>query len=54
MALDYVNALAPEQLVLEITETVAMQHAEATVNTMRRLREPGVRVAIDAFGTGYS
>jgi diguanylate cyclase (GGDEF)-like protein/PAS domain S-box-containing protein len=48
------TGLEPALLELEITETVAMQHAEATVNTLRRLRELGVRVAIDDFGTGYS
>jgi diguanylate cyclase (GGDEF)-like protein len=44
----------PSSLVLEITETLAMQNAEATLAILRGLKELGVRIAIDDFGTGYS
>jgi diguanylate cyclase (GGDEF)-like protein len=44
----------PCSLVLEITETLAMQNAEATLAVLRGLKELGVRIAIDDFGTGYS
>jgi diguanylate cyclase (GGDEF)-like protein/PAS domain S-box-containing protein len=39
---------------LEITETNAMQNAEATVHTLRELKALGVRITIDDFGIGYS
>ncbi len=44
----------PEQLELEVTETVAMADPEALKNTTRPLRDAGIRFAIDDFGTGYS
>ncbi len=46
--------LAPERLVLEITESVIMQDTEATLRKLRALKAIGVRLAIDDFGTGYS
>lgn len=46
--------LPASSLELEITETLAMQDAPATIATMRRLKELGVQLAIDDFGTGYS
>jgi diguanylate cyclase (GGDEF)-like protein/PAS domain S-box-containing protein len=46
--------LSPSSLELEITETTAMQNAEATVETLRALRELGVGISIDDFGMGYS
>jgi diguanylate cyclase (GGDEF)-like protein/PAS domain S-box-containing protein len=44
----------PRLLELEITESVAMQNAEATLATLRALKEMGVSLAVDDFGTGYS
>ncbi len=46
--------LPPQQLELEITESVAMDNADFTVRTMQSLAELGVQIAIDDFGTGYS
>jgi len=48
------SGLAPQFLELEITESVLMRDAEATINTLRTLKEMGVRLAMDDFGTGYS
>ncbi len=46
--------LAPAWLRLEITESLAMHDATATVASLAALRALGVQVAIDDFGTGYS
>ena len=46
--------LDPRTLKLEVTESVAMQDAEATVGTLRALKALGIQLAIDDFGTGYS
>jgi EAL domain-containing protein (putative c-di-GMP-specific phosphodiesterase class I) len=48
------TGLPPRCLDLEITETNAMQNAEATISTLRELKALGVRVSIDDFGIGYS
>jgi diguanylate cyclase (GGDEF)-like protein/PAS domain S-box-containing protein len=48
------SGLPPRFLELEITESVAMQHAESTEQTLLALRDMGVRLSIDDFGTGYS
>ncbi|WP_164672654.1 EAL domain-containing protein, partial [Xanthomonas citri] len=42
-------ALAPGQLTLEITETMAMRDAEACLRTLGQLNALGVRIAIDDF-----
>jgi EAL domain-containing protein (putative c-di-GMP-specific phosphodiesterase class I) len=39
---------------LEITESVFINDADAAAATVRRLHELGVGVAIDDFGTGYA
>jgi EAL domain-containing protein (putative c-di-GMP-specific phosphodiesterase class I) len=41
-------------LELEITEGTAMRDVELTAHVLGRLREVGVRVAVDDFGTGHS
>jgi len=41
-------------LTLEVTETVAMTDAAASMVIFKRLHDLGVRIAIDDFGTGYS
>jgi diguanylate cyclase (GGDEF)-like protein len=46
--------LPPEQLELEITESVFLQDTEDVMATLHRLRQAGVRIALDDFGTGYS
>jgi diguanylate cyclase (GGDEF)-like protein len=46
--------LPAERLELEITETVMMQNTEATLATLHRLHELGVKISLDDFGTGFS
>jgi diguanylate cyclase (GGDEF)-like protein/PAS domain S-box-containing protein len=48
------TGLDPRHLKLEITESVVMQDAQATIDTLQALKALGIRVAIDDFGTGYS
>lgn len=48
------SGLPAQRLRLEITESVAMQNADATIQALWRLQKLGVRVVIDDFGTGYS
>ncbi len=48
------NGLDPQNLKLEITESVIMQDLEKSVQILNTFREIGVTVAIDDFGTGYS
>ena len=47
------SGLAPEQVLLEVTETVLVDEIESASNALNALRELGVRIAIDDFGTGY-
>jgi diguanylate cyclase (GGDEF)-like protein len=46
--------LSPSRLVVEVTESVFLDHTGAGVKTLEALRALGVRVALDDFGTGYS
>ena len=46
--------LAPEGLVLELTEEVMIKDADSAVERLEELRALGVHLAIDDFGTGYS
>lgn len=49
-----VSGFDPTRLVLEITESTAMDVNRDVVNVLNRCHELGVRIAIDDFGTGYS
>jgi diguanylate cyclase (GGDEF)-like protein len=44
----------PHTLILEITESMIMENVDASVETMNRLRNMGVQIHIDDFGTGHS
>ncbi len=46
--------LDPGRLILEVTESVLVEDEGRHADTLRELRELGVRFAIDDFGTGYS
>ena len=48
------SKLAPDSLVLEITEGVLVHDSESVANRLNEIKELGVRLAIDDFGTGYS
>jgi diguanylate cyclase len=48
------TCLEPRCLELELTESVLMQHAEATASVLQALKLMGVRLTVDDFGTGYS
>jgi EAL domain-containing protein (putative c-di-GMP-specific phosphodiesterase class I) len=48
------TGLPPCRLELELTETVLMAASREHNDVLQRLRESGVRLAIDDFGVGYS
>lgn len=48
------TGLAPARLKIEITESLLLNHGEATISQIKALRDMGVQVGIDDFGTGYS
>jgi diguanylate cyclase (GGDEF)-like protein len=44
----------PSSLTLEITESAVMENPERSFGVLRDLRQFGVRISIDDFGTGHS
>lgn len=50
----HTSGLAPEYLEVELTETMAMQDIERTINILKKIQALGVSVSMDDFGTGYS
>jgi diguanylate cyclase (GGDEF)-like protein/PAS domain S-box-containing protein len=49
-----VSGLAPQALVLEITESILIDDAAAASKTLAALKALGLSIALDDFGTGYS
>ena len=48
------SGLHAARLELEMTETVLIRDDEATLSVLQNLRDLGVRIAMDDFGTGFS
>ena len=48
------SGIPPQMLQLEITESAAMQNFDLTMKVLRELRDMGVAVAVDDFGSGQS
>jgi EAL domain-containing protein (putative c-di-GMP-specific phosphodiesterase class I) len=48
------SGLQPQNLELELTESMLMENADESVKTLRALKERGIKISIDDFGTGYS
>ncbi|TYP00299.1 PAS domain S-box-containing protein/diguanylate cyclase (GGDEF)-like protein [Geothermobacter ehrlichii] len=48
------TGLEPDDLELEITESMIMHDIERATGIMNRIAETGIHLAIDDFGTGYS
>ncbi|MEP5187869.1 MAG: EAL domain-containing protein [Marinomonas sp.] len=46
--------LDAKQLVFEVTETATLANQDATVAALERIREAGMKVSIDDYGTGQS
>ncbi len=48
------TGIKPQQLEIELTESVLVDDVENTFSTLTALRDLGIKIAIDDFGTGYS
>ena len=47
------SGIDPSSVELEITESIAMEHA-SSIDTVNKLKGLGARLVLDDFGTGYS
>ena len=54
IALTTQHGIAPENTVLEITESGLFENLSSALDILMRLRLKGVQLSIDDFGTGYS
>jgi EAL domain-containing protein (putative c-di-GMP-specific phosphodiesterase class I)/GGDEF domain-containing protein len=48
------NGLSPSSVSVEVTERVLMEASNSAMAGLRALREAGIRVGLDDFGTGFS
>ncbi len=53
IALEEVN-LSPEHLEIEITEATVMVNISDAISTMKKIKDYGITLTIDDFGTGFS
>ncbi|MFZ6813031.1 bifunctional diguanylate cyclase/phosphodiesterase [Undibacterium sp. Rencai35W] len=44
----------PESIELEITESMAMKDPELLIKTLHQIKQLGIKISIDDFGTGFS
>ncbi|MPZ43280.1 MAG: EAL domain-containing protein [Betaproteobacteria bacterium] len=54
MPLQRSNRLGRNRIVLELTESLLMDDAEASIRMLGTLRDMGLALSLDDFGTGYS
>ncbi|KRE41825.1 hypothetical protein ASG81_16285 [Paenibacillus sp. Soil522] len=47
-------SIEPHLLELELTESVVMNNGEMTIVKLKQLKELGIKISIDDFGTGFS
>ncbi len=58
--LDYLKStlesydILPQQIEIEITEVAAMDNVIEAIDTMRAIKDTGITISIDDFGTGFS
>ena len=48
------TGLSPQCLELEITESVILQDTERAIAILKKLKDMGIRITLDDFGTGFS
>jgi EAL domain-containing protein (putative c-di-GMP-specific phosphodiesterase class I) len=48
------SGLEPSALILEITESLMLHESAASDGSLRRIRDLGVQLVVDDFGTGFS
>lgn len=48
------NNVMPQNISFEVTETVAMQNIDFTVEILNEMKKLGHKIYLDDFGTGYS
>jgi diguanylate cyclase (GGDEF)-like protein len=44
----------PKKIIIEITERILMSQSEYVIETLQKIREKGIKIYIDDFGTKYS
>ncbi len=47
------HRVPPERLKIEVTESALIRNPDRAAETLRRVRQLGVRISLDDFGTGY-